>query len=317
MENAKNKNNQEIIVFNSQSGEVELNADFNEDTIWATQEQIAEIFGIDRTGILRHIHKIYASGELDEKVVSAKIAHTTQHGAIAGKTQTQLVNVYNLDMILSIGYRVDSKRATEFRRWANTVLKSHLTKGYSVNEKKLEQLNLALNILSRSDIPEISGVSSLVSHYTHALFLLESYDEHSLPEVKGTQGNWKLTYELAREFLDGIEYSKTSDLFAKERGESFKGILEQIYQGFGGTEFYPSVEEKAANLLYFVVKDHPFLDGNKRSAAALFVYFLHENHALRAMNNNTLAAIVLMVALSKPEERDTMTLLIRNFLAEN
>ncbi|MFC4653208.1 RhuM family protein [Lactococcus nasutitermitis] len=308
--------NQEIISFNSQNGEVQLNADFEHDTIWATQAQIAELFDVDRTGITRHIRNIYKSEELDEKVVSAKIAHTTQHGAITGKTQTQELTIYNLDMILSIGYRVNSKKATEFRKWANSVLKKYILQGYAVNDKRLADLNLALQILERSEIPELSGTANLIADYTQALFLLDSYDRKELPKVAGSVETWKLEYKNARDFLENLPDFKKSDLFAKERTGQFQGILDQIYAGFGDTEFYLSVEAKAANLLYFIVKDHPFYDGNKRSAAALFVYFLYENNALRNINNNTLAAIVLMVALSKPDERENMTLLIENFLGE-
>jgi len=301
----------EIITFDSTSGKVQLNADFQNDTIWATIEQISQLFEIDRTGINRHIRNIYKSEELDEKVVSAKIAQTTQHGAIAGKTQTREVNIYNLDMILSVGYRVNSKKATEFRKWSNTILKQYLTKGFVINKERLDELNLMIDIISRSDSPEISGISNIMSEYTEALLLLESYDEHSLPDIDGTAETSNLTYPEARKFLDEI---KSSELFAKERTGQFKSIIDQIYQSFGGVEFYPSVEEKAANLLYFVVKDHPFYDGNKRSAAALFIYFLHKNKALRNISNNTLAAIVLMVALSHPDEHDNMILLIRNLI---
>lgn len=302
---------QELIKFDSINGEVSLNADFENDTIWATQEQIAAIFGVQRPAITKHIRNIYRTEELDEEMVSSKMELTTQHGAISGKTQRQEVKIYNLDLILSIGYRVNSKKATEFRKWSNTVLKKYLTKGYVINQKRLDELHLMLNIFERSDTPEIAGLSNIMNEYTSALLLLEGYDEHALPDVEGTPDTWQLTYEEARSFLDDI---KTSALFAKERTGQFKGIIEQIYQSFAGVDFYHSVEEKAANLLYFIVKDHPFYDGNKRSAAALFVYFLHKNHALRNINNNTLAAIVLMVALSAPDERENIILLIRNFL---
>ncbi|MDR0199889.1 MAG: virulence protein RhuM/Fic/DOC family protein [Streptococcaceae bacterium] len=304
----------EIIKFNAKNGEVELNADFEHDTIWATQEQIAQLFEVQRPAVTRHIGNIYKSGELDEKVVCSILEHTTQHGAMVGKTQSRNVKVYNLDMILSIGYRVNSKKATEFRKWANGVLKQYISKGYAINEKRLTDLNLVFQILERSEIPELSGTINLVSEYTQALFLLDSYDRKELPDVEGTSETWRLDYKNAREFLESLPDYAKSEMFAKERTGQFKGILEQIYAGFGDTEYYPSVEAKAANLLYFIVKDHPFYDGNKRSAAALFVYFLYKNQALRNINNNTLAAIVLMVALSKPDERENMTLLIENFL---
>ncbi len=180
----------------------------------------------------------------------------------------------------------------------------------------MADLNLALKILERSEIPELSGTANLIGKYTEALFLLDSYDRKALPVIDGTTDIWTLTYDEARAFLESLPDFKKSEMFAKERTGQFAGILQQIYAGFGDTEYYPSVEAKAANLLYFIVKDHPFYDGNKRSAAALFVYFLYKNQALRNINNNTLAAIVLMVALSKPDERENMTLLIENFLEE-
>ena len=297
--------NQELIIFSEKGKDVVLNVDYQNDNFWISQAQMSDIYGTDISGISRHIRNILKSGEVDQK-------SNLQKMQIANSDRP--VTFYSLDIVLSVGYRVNSAKAIAFRRWATSVLKAHVTQGYSVNEKKLEQLNLVLNILGRSTTPEISGISALIADYTQALFLLDSYDRHALPDVEGTAASWQLTYDEARAFLDSLPDIKKSDLFAKERADKFKAILAQIYQGFGDMEYYPSVEEKAANLLYFVVKDHPFFDGNKRSAAALFVYFLYKNQALRNINNNTLAAIVLMVALSKPDERDNMVLLIRNFL---
>ncbi|MDR0299067.1 MAG: virulence RhuM family protein [Streptococcaceae bacterium] len=298
---------QELIIYENKESQLKIDTHFDGENFWLNRQQLAELFGRDVKTIGKHVNNALKE-ELSGFSVVAKFATTARDG------KTYQVDYYNLDMILSVGYRVKSTEGVHFRRWANTVLKSHLTKGYSVNEKKLADLNLALQILERSDIPELSGTASLIADYTQALFLLDSYDRKELPEVDGNVDTWKLTYEEARGFLESLPDFKKSDLFAKERTGQFHGILEQIYAGFGETEFYPTVEKKAANLLYFVVKDHPFYDGNKRSAAALFVYFLYKNQALHNINNSTLAAIVLMVALSKPDERENMTLLIENFL---
>jgi hypothetical protein len=253
---------EEIIKFEAGGTEVQLGVDYTAENMWASQAQIAQIFGIDRTRVTRHVNNIFKDEEID-KESNVRKTHI-------GST-TRPTSYYSLDVILSVGYRTNSKNAIAFRRWANTVLKSHLTKGYSVNEKKLADLNLALQILERSNIPELSGTASLIADYTQALFLLDSYDRKELPEVDGNLDTWQLTYSEARGFLESLPDFKKSELFAKERTGQFAGILEQIYAGFGETEFYPTVEKKAANLLYFVVKDHPFYDGNKRSAAALFV----------------------------------------------
>jgi prophage maintenance system killer protein/prophage antirepressor-like protein len=293
---------QEIAIFTANGKDIKLNVDYSNENFWVTQAQMTEIFDTDVSGISRHIKNILKDGEVDEETNLQKMQ--------IGST-TRPTTFYSLDIVLAVGYRVNSSKAIEFRQWATGTLKTFITKGYVINQKRMDELNLMLNILERSDTPEISGISNIMAEYTEALLLLEGYDEHSLPHVEGTTDTWILTYVEARQFLDEI---KTSELFAKERTGQFKGILEQIYQGFGDSEFYPTVEEKAANLLYFIVKDHPFYDGNKRSAAALFVYFLHKNHALQNISNNTLAAIVLMVALSKPDERENMILLIRNFL---
>lgn len=251
---------EEIIKFDAGGHEVQLGVDYDAENIWASQAQIAEIFGIDRTRATRHINNIFKDEEVD-KESNVRKTHI-------GST-TRPTSYYSLDVILSVGYRTNSKNAIAFRRWANTVLKAHLTQGYSVNEKKLADLNLALKILERSEIPELSGTANFIGKYTEALFLLDSYDRKALSTIDGTTDSWTLTYCEARAFLESLPDFKKSEMFAKERTGQFKGILEQIYSGFGDVEYYPLVEAKAANLLYFVVKDHPFYDGNKRSATAL------------------------------------------------
>jgi prophage maintenance system killer protein/prophage antirepressor-like protein len=301
----------EIVIFKSKTGDVKLNADFRGDTIWATQAQIAELFQIDRTRITRHINNILADDEVDRK---SNVRKT--HFANSDKP----VNLYSLDMILSVGYRTNSAKAIEFRKWANVILKDYLLRGVAINQKRLDELNQVLEIISRSEIDEVSGVADVLKNYTAALHILADYDENKLSRPHGQKAKWELTYAEARKLLDSIDFAANSANFARERSQSFQGILQSIYQTFAGEELYPSVQEKAANLLYLVVKDHPFFDGNKRSAAALFVYFLEKNGALRDKNgrqiiaSNALAAITLMTALSKPVEKEQIVLLVMNLI---
>jgi len=309
--------NDEIVIYRGKHGDVKLKADFRDDTVWATQEQIAQLFDVDRSGVVRHINNVYKTNELKKNATCAKIAQVQIEGSRKVKRE---VPVFNLDMILSIGYRVNSAKATEFRKWANSVLEEYLLKGVAINQRRLNELNFAVELLKRSEIDEISGVASVLANYTDALKLLSDYDENKLSAPRGKKGKWELTHAEARKFLDSIEFGKSNTNFACERNGSFKGILEALYQTFDGKDLYSTVEEKAANLLYLVVKDHPFLDGNKRSAAALFVYFLDRNNALndkygrQIIANNTLAAMTLMTALSQPKEKEQIILLIMNLL---
>jgi prophage maintenance system killer protein len=299
-----------VVIYRGVNGEIKFNADLSRETIWATQAQIVQLFNIDQSVVSRHINNIFKSGEVEEKSNMQKM-----HVANSDK----LVNLYNLDMILAVGYRSNSKQAIEFRRWTSSVLKDYLLQGMAVNQDRLDELNKIIEIVSRSEIAEVSGVATLLKNYTSALNLLEQYDEDKLPEPKGKKSEWELNYVSARKFLDQIEFAKENANFAKERGNSFAGIVAGLYQTFASQELYPTTDEKAANLLYQVVKDHPFLDGNKRSAAALFVYFLDKNDALRRngkliVEPNTLAAMTLMVALSEPREKDTMIKMVCNLL---
>ena len=232
----------------------------------------------------------------------------------------KLVAFYSLDIVLAVGYRANSATAIEFRKWATSLIKQHLVEGYTINEERLAQLNKMLEIVSRSEIAEISGVAQIVTNYLGALNLLEQYDEGEMAEPKGQKPQWQLTHKEARKFIESLPFSETSANFGHERNESFKGIVAGLYQTFGGQELYVTTEEKAANLLYQVVKDHPFVDGNKRSAAALFVYFLDQNNLLKrggkmTVEPNALAAMTLMIALSQPSEKDTMVVLVMNLLS--
>jgi hypothetical protein len=228
-----------------------------------------------------------------------------------------------------VGYRANSKVAIQFRKWATKTLKNYLIKGVVVNEKRLKELNQILQIVARSDVVEISGIADILANYTGALTILQEYDDAELPEIDGTKPAQNLTYEAAREFLNQTDFAKNSANFARERNDSFKGIIANLYQTFAGAELYRSTEEKAANLLYQIVKDHPFVDGNKRSAAALFVYFLDQNKLLKiarldakgkksgarwTIEPNALAAMTLMIALSQPAEKENMIKLVMNLI---
>ncbi len=293
------------------------------ETVWLSQSQMAELFQKDRTVIGRHIRNIFQEGELSVEVVCAKFAHTTQHGAIPNKEQKKETILYNLDVIISVGYRVKSVRGTQFRIWATSVLRQHLLQGYTVNTQRLAQLNQVLNILSRSLNPEIAGISSVLGYFSEGLDLLDEYDHQTLVKptnAANADAKWVLSYDEARTFVDSMKFGQKSKLFGREKDEMFKSALGAIYQTFDGSDLYPTIQEKAANLLYRVVKNHAFIDGNKRIAAALFVYFLEKQNLLFDKNrqlvidNSTLAAMTLMIALSKPEEKEIMCLLVMNML---
>jgi len=303
-----------IEIYTSKNG-VELAVALDESTVWLSLDQMSALFERDKSTISRHIKNVFTEGELDQDSVVALFATT------AADEKIYQVAHYNLDVIISVGYRVKSIQGTRFRQWANTVLKNYLVDGAAINEKRLKQIGTVVNILSRSNEDMVSGIASVLQDFTNGLDLLDSYDHQTLKKPKGEVPERELTYDEARAFIDTMSFNETSDLFGHERDGSFKGVVAGLYQSFGGVELYPSVEEKAANLLYLVVKDHSFTDGNKRIAAALFVYFLEMNNALRSVSgnqridNNTLAAITLMIALSAPEEKEIMCLLVMNMLA--
>jgi prophage maintenance system killer protein/prophage antirepressor-like protein len=300
-----------IIIYQGKDGEIKFNIDFNNDTLWATQSQIADIFGIDRTRITRHIANIFADKELDKE---SNVRKT--HFANSDK----LVNLYSLDIALAVGYRTNSKQAIKFRQWSNRVLKEYLLKGAAINKKRLEQLNKTIEIISRSQNLEVSGIANVLKMFSSGLDLLDNYDYQTLNKPKGTKSKWVLTYEQARKVIHSMKFNEKSSLFGNEKDESFKSAINTIYQTFGKKELYPTIQEKAANLLYLIVKNHSVTDGNKRIAAAIFIYFLEKNAVLRnkkgrfIIDNNTLAAMTLMTALSNPKEKEQMILLIMNFL---
>lgn len=307
-----------IVIFQDKDIKLEVPISLEKDTVWLTANQMAELFDKDEKTIRKHINNIFEDEELDYD-------NNTQKMRVVGVKQK--VPFYTLDVIISVGYRVKSKQGILFRRWANSVLKEYLIKGYALNQKRLDELNTVIDIISRSSIPEISGVASVLDFFTKGLNILDDYDHQVLKKPSSNDKNnskqkesWQLTYEEGRKVIESMRFAETSSLFGNEKDNSFKSTLGAIYQTFDGKDVYPTLEEKAANLLYMLVKNHSFNDGNKRIAAALFIYFLEKNNLLFDSNknpiidNNTLAAMTLMIALSKPEEKEIMCLLVLNML---
>ena len=302
----------EIVVFSDNGLNIEVQISPDQETVWLTQKQMGDLFNVKQATLSEHITNILESGELDE----------TSIGFSDKSTGGRKPRIYNLDMIISVGYRVNSKKGIAFRKWANRILKDYMLKGYAVNEKRLEALNKAVEIQSRmisslTETPE-NEVYEVVKRYTDALTLLDEYDHQCLNRPEGSETIYRLSYGECRKLIDSMAFD--SDVFGveKEKGK-LEGILAAVYQNVFGTEVYPSIEEKAANLLYFLIKDHPFADGCKRIGASIFLEFLNKNNALykegkQIISNSALVAITLMVAESRPEEKDVMVTLIMNFL---
>jgi len=307
----------EIIIY--KNGELELPVEVTPDkeTVWLNRNQLAALFDRDVKTIGKHINNALKE-ELDSSVV-AKFATTASDG------KTYKVDYYNLDMIISVGYRVKSARGVEFRRWANKILKDYIVQGYAINERRLAALNRVVEIQSNI----IAGVLDLdaekvlevVKRYSLALEMLDDYDHQTITKPKISSDEvYKLTYEECRNLISKMSYSETSDIFGKEKGKGLlKGIIDSIYQSAFGEEAYPSIEEKAANLLYFIIKDHPFVDGCKRIAATTFLYFLDMNRILyknnkKILSDSTLVALTLLIAESKPQEKEIMINIVMNFL---
>ncbi|MDR2566960.1 MAG: virulence protein RhuM/Fic/DOC family protein [Bifidobacteriaceae bacterium] len=301
-----------IVIYQSEDGSTAIDVRLERDTVWLTQEQLAALFQRDQSVISRHVANAKREGEILPGSFMQNVHRTSP-----GRPGT----LYDLEVVIAVGYRVKSTEGVRFRRWATTVLRDHLTRGYTVNQRRLDQLHLALEIVARSAAPEIAGVTSVLQVYAEGLTLLDDYDHQRLPKPPGTRGSWELTYGEARAFVDSMRQGQDSALFGAERDGSFSSSVATIYQGFDGREFYPSVQEKAANRLYLVVKNHSFVDGNKRIAAALFAYFLERNGVLRELDgapvidNAALAGLTLMIALSQPAEKDAMCNLVMNCLA--
>lgn len=315
-----NEKNQ-LVLFKSKDGQVSLPVTLERETVWLSQRQMADLFGKDRTVIGRHIRNAIEEGEVDEKVVCANFAHTTRHGAMEGRTQLQNVIFYNLDVVISVGYRVKSQRGVEFRRWATSVLRDYLLKGAAVNEMRLRQLGQAVEVMKRvSNRLDAEQVLEVVKTYSSALDLLDAYDHQTVGKPKARSRSVKLTYAECRAFIDSMKFAEASPLFGNEKDGSFKSALGAVYQSFGGKDLYPSAQEKAANLLYLVTKNHGFSDGNKRIAAGLFLYFLQRNRLLlrkdgsKRIADSTLVALTVMIAESRPAEKEMMVNLVMTFL---
>lgn len=309
----------EIVLFETKDQEVKLSVPVDKGNVWLNRQQMAELFNRDVKTIGKHINNALKE-ELDNSTV-AKFATVQLEG---DREVERTIEHYSLDMIISVGYRVKSKRGIEFRRWANDVLKQYIMKGYAINEKRLAALNKTVEIQSKiiADTLELEEAEVLraVNLYTDALVLLDQYDHQSLSKPEGNKPVYRITYEDCRNMINHMEDSFSSDVFGveKENGK-VEGILAAVYQDVFGGEVYPSLEEKAANLLYFMIKDHPFADGCKRIAASLFLEFLDKNEALirdgqKVISDGALVAITLMIAESNPEEKDIMTTLVMNLL---
>ena len=316
----------EIVLFENQDVKLEVN--MQDETVWLNTEQMAQLFDRDYKTIRKHINNALKE-ELSDQVVVAKFENTTIHGAIDGKTQTHIIDYYNLDMIISVGYRVKSKNGVIFRKWANKILKDYLIKGYAVNQKRLEYLEKTIKLIDiagRIDTElkgsEAQEIIKVVNNYSNALNLLDDYDHKRISKPNGTINNNKIVYEDCMEIVSKLKFNSDSDLFALERDKGLKAILGNIYQSFDGKDLYPTIEEKAANFLYLITKNHTFIDGNKRIAATLFIYFLEFYNLLyndngQVIDNNTLVAITLLIAQSNPKEKDVLIDLVMNFLKVN
>ena len=309
----------EIVLFETEDAKVRLTVPIQEDTVWLTQAQMTELFDTSKQNVSLHINNCFKEGELDKDSVVKDFLTTASDGK---KYKTKY---YNLDVIISVGYRVKSQRGIEFRRWANKVLKDYIIKGYAINDKRLEALQKTVEIQAKMLATAIEGdsdeVLKAVNLYTQALTLLDQYDHQSLEKPEGNKPIYRITYADCRAMVDRMEDSFKSDVFGveKEPGK-IEGILAAVYQDVFGGEVYPSLEEKAANLLYFMIKDHPFADGCKRIAASLFLEFLNRNNALfrdghKVISDGALVAITLMIAESDPKEKDIMTTMVMNLLS--
>ena len=310
-------NKNEIVIFETEDKLITLPVAVDHETVWLNRNQMAELFDRDVKTIGKHINNALKE-ELEGQVVVAKFATTTPHGAIEGKTQTHMTEYYNLDVIISVGYRVKSNRGVEFRRWANSVLKQYILKGYAVNDNRIRQLGEVIRIMKRTENElDSRQVLSVIEKYSSALDLLDSYDHQNMTPPEGNRATYVLTYEECMDVIQSMRFGDESDLFGKEKDDSFKGSIGNIYQSFGGTDIYESLEEKAANLLYLVTKNHSFFDGNKRIAATMFLYFLDKNEVLfidgqKKIEDAALVALTIMIAESRPEEKEMMISVIMN-----
>ena len=307
----------EIVLFENQDVKLEVN--MKDVTVWLSLDQMSKLFDRNKSVISRHIKNILLEEELDGSVV-ANFATTASDG------KTYQIDYYNLDMIISVGYRVKSKNGILFRKWANKIIKDYLIKGYAVNNKRLEYLEKTIKLLdiagridSELSANEAQSIIKVINKYSNALNLLDKYDYKKVSKPKGTKDNKKITYEECINIINTLRFNNYSDLFALERNNGLKGIIDDIYSTFDGSDLYSTVEEKAANMLYLVTKNHVFIDGNKRIAATLFIYFLNYygllyNEKGMVIDNNTLVAVTILIAQSDPKEKEVLVDLVMNFL---
>ena len=315
MEKKKN----EIILFENQGIKLEVNV--KDDTVWLTQDQMSKLFGKAKSTINEHIKNIFKENELQENETMTKFGNS--------EFSDKPTNYYNLDMIISVGYRVKSQQGIAFRKWSTKVLKDYMLKGYAINQKRLEYLektvqliDIANRIDNQLEADEIKNILKVIGEYTKALDLLDSYDYRTIKKIKGTDSLKQIKYEDCKLIIENLKFNEKSNLFAVERDRGLEAIIGNIYQSFDGEYIYKSVEEKAANFLYLIVKNHVFVDGNKRIAATLFIYFLEFYDILykdnkQVIDNNTLAALTLLIAESNPKEKDILVDLVTNFLNNN
>ena len=314
--------NNEVILY--KDGELELPVEVapDKETVWLKVEEMAKLFDRDRSVIQRHIRNIFKENELEESSTCAKFAQVQNEG---DRSIERTFNYYNLDMIISVGYRVKSPRGIAFRKWATSILKEYIVHGYAVNAKRLNVLNKVVEIQSNiiADVLELDSreVFDVIQKYTQALELLDDYDHQIVQKPKiSNEKAYQLTFNECKKLIESMTFSKSSTIFGKEKTKgSLEGIIGSVYQTAFGEDVYPSVQEKAANLLYFIVKDHPFIDGCKRIAASIFLYFLNKNNLLfkndkKIISDSTLVAITLLLAESRPEEKEIMINVIMNFL---
>ena len=324
----------EIIIYKTEDGSTAINVQLEEETVWLTINQMAELFAVDKSGVSRHLKNIFETGELRRE---GTVANSATVQIEAGRSVTRKLEYYNLDAIISVGYRVNSIQGTQFRIWASKVIKDYLVKGYAVNQKrlleqteKLKELQQAINFIqNKAGQPELQDQAqellSLINEYSQSLTLLYQYDEGTLATSKGKKPEFVLEYDQCIKIIDQLKSKlaskgEASGLFGQEYDSKFQGVIAAVYQTFGGEDLYPSIEEKAANLLYLTIKDHTFADGNKRIGSLLFIYFLEQNDSLlketgeRKISDTALVAIALLVATSDPKEKDVMIKIVTNLL---
>ena len=302
----------ELVLFTASDGNVTLDVNLKDETVWLNRNQLSQLFDRDIKTIGKHINNV-----LDEELKGVPVVSKFATTGTDGKTYQ--VEYYNLDVIISVGYRVKSQRGIEFRRWANKVLKNYILTGYAINEDRLQTLGQVVKVLKQAQL-DASQVLSAIEQYTLGLDLLDDYDHLKVDRPAGTQEVYKLSYDECRAVIDSMKFASQSDLFGNEKDDSFRASIGDIYQTFDSKDVYPTVQEKAAHLLYFLVKNHSFSDGNKRIGAALFLYFLDKNNLLfnadhtKKIGDYTLVALTIMIAESKPDEMELMISLVLNFL---